>query len=271
METTEGVERVLMARWGRKVSYNDLLKLPKPEQRGSRHNPMPFYQHVHQVGEAAKGKDFEVKDVCYYLNQKDTRMIMTLTLDHPNLAPKKHGDYITALLKTSVDSSWATEMLGGFGTKFCTNGLINNDHKFVRKNTIKSMDSIRLATMDLIGKLPTIVQDFDERWEHYDNYDLSSRAQQNDLLVMAADEEVITYRDIPHVREHWMNPEHDEFKGRNLGNMVQAFTSHQRTKSPFDLADFSGRLTTFVDKYSNRIKVENTANETSNQGHLAQA
>ena len=259
--TEEGKERVLMGRWGSQYNYGELLALPKPEPRGSRHNPLPFYHHVNIVNEAAKSQDFKVESPCYYLNQSETAMIMTMTLIHPTIKPKKESDYLTAVLKTSNNSSWATEMLGGFGTSFCTNGLIHADHRFTRKNTTNSFDSIRLATLDLINKLPTIVDEMDNRWSHYDQHDLSSRAQAHDVLVESALQEVINFRDIPHVLEHWKNPEHPEFKERHLGNMVQAFTSHQRTKSPFELSDFSGRLTTFMDKYSGHITVKELPND----------
>lgn len=247
-------DRVLMGRWGTETSYDALSKMPDPKKRGSRHNPMRFDRSIDLVYQSVTGWNFEIEDPHYYLNNSGTAMIMTMTLAKDGLAFNKDGDYITAMMKTSTNSTWATEFYAGSGTRVCSNGLIWADHQFKGKNTLNAEGALRLKLIDLVERLPQIVGVLNEQWEHYDNYDLSSRQQSNDILVQAAESDVISYRDIPHVKEHWETPEHPEFKGRNLGNMVQAFTSHQRTKSPFETPSFSRKLITFMDDYSDRRK-----------------
>ena len=80
-------------------------------------------------------------------------------------------------------------------------------------------------------------------WQNTECGDLDARW----VILEAAKKGVIGAAATMRVLEHWENPEHTEFKVRNVWSLENAFTSNDRGQSVMTQADRFGRLNTVLD------------------------
>lgn len=238
-------ETSVMGKWGREVEFGEIQALEPPKKLGNRHYPINFDSQVEVIDRSIRTWDWRAINWKYYLDNEDQKMLCTWTMSHPNVEYRKNHT-IAGFGVFSTNQKVATIVGTGDRCWLCSNGMYTADHIYRRKSTENALEDIRNNLWEMMGDLVTVSKKITDDWSRWDNHDLSSKTEVSDLLIEAADRNVINWRDIPHVRQHWLEPEHQEFKGRNLANFVQAFTSHQRTKSPFSMTSFSTNLHRFI-------------------------
>jgi len=253
-------ETNVMGRWGKQVDRDDLISIPTPKPLGSRHNPIALSTQIETLQQVIEARNYKHDNWRFFLDQEGHKLLATWTLeqDHERGAFSDNEDIrrysrpnheMCGFMLTSTNQSISVRLHTGDVCMLCTNGIESSDYAFIRKSTKHTLVDLRNGAWDMFDSIHVRAKDIYETWSRWDNTELDSRKEEHDLLVQAADDNVINWRDIPHVREHWRNPEHPEFKERNVSNMVQAFTSHQRTKSPFSGGNFSVKLRSFMDSY----------------------
>ena len=256
------------------MSRDDLARLPDPVSMGSRHYPIHLNMQVETIHDVISVRRYKSDNWRYYLDNDGKKLLATWTMEQDNAdqywsdeqlikAPVNHG--LAGFLICSTDQTVSSSPHIGDNCFLCSNGMMESDFSFSRKSTANAMEDIRNNMWDMMDTVHVIAAKLYKDWNRWYDYDLSSRFEADHLVIKAAEDNVINWRDIPHVLEHWKTPEHNEFKERNLGNFVQAITSHQRTKSPFQLSSFSKRLKSFANTVSPEPK------EVSNDGQYAHA
>jgi hypothetical protein len=75
----------------------------------------------------------------------------------------------------------------------------------------------------------------DRRIELYKERSLGN-SEFNDMLIAALDVSVLNPTTLPKVLNSWRNPEHPEFKDRNLWSGFNAFTEHYKGTAMNELA-----------------------------------
>tara|TARA_Y100001938_G_scaffold135254_1_gene196697 strand:- start:9952 stop:10662 length:711 start_codon:yes stop_codon:yes gene_type:complete len=218
---------------------------------------MHFYDQIDTLKTIIDVRKFKASEFRYFLNNDSEKLLATWVMepydDHPSFSDfseRPTGHNMCGYMVTSINRTLATKFALGDHMTICENGLSWGEQlSYTRRNTNNALEDVRNGLWDLLDDAHSVHNKQYQDWNRWYNTDFGSRKQSNDFLVMAADSEVIKWQDIPHIREHWLNPEHQEFKPKNLGNMVHAFTSHYRSKNPFNAGAFSTRLRKYVVNY----------------------
>jgi hypothetical protein len=113
----------------------------------------------------------------------------------------------------------------------CDNLAFSGEVKISRKHTRFAYRDLRNLTARAVGRLGDKFHGLDRRIDAYRNEPVADW-QAHDLIIRAVDCRAITTSQVPKVVDEWRNPEHDEFKGRNLWSLFNAFTEAYKVQNP---------------------------------------
>jgi len=151
----------------------------------------------------------------------------------------------------STNSTMSARLLWGDEVFICSNLQFNAEFMIKRKSTRDGLQDFKHMIWDNAERIPQIYNQIGSENNLLYEHDLSSQKEVHDLMCRMAQKNLTTWQSIPHVLEHWNNPEHDEFKDRNGLSFFNAFTSNWRGTNPFDLHNKSKRVRGFIlDRHS---------------------
>ncbi len=247
----------------REVAECDLDRLPPLRGGCDACSPAGFRDQVGALKVTIEARGFEASGFRYFLDRRKDTLLVVWSFEPSDDHPSPHlfdkapeGHLLRGYMITHAGDSPSLKFALGDTMVVCTNGLsMGEAMSYVRTGTVDDLNDILRGLGGLLDEAHVISNRQYRDWRRWYATDLGSRRQANDLLVMAADARVIDWGDVPGIRAHWLNPEHHEFKDRNLGNMVHAFTSHQREMDAFKECDFSARLRRFIYGYERALAI----------------
>jgi hypothetical protein len=142
---------------------------------------------------------------------------------------RKHGDEIGTVfgLRNSHDKSCRAGIMAGDAPFVCTNMIFRNEIVLGRRHTVNVFNDLPFVLSAAIGKLMASWIDEDARISRYKSVDLDDRLA-HDLILRSFRAGACGQTQISKVLEQWHKPEHDEFSGRTLWSLQNAFTNVYR-------------------------------------------
>ena len=249
--------------WGEVVGIKTIANTRIPSQGPDTWRPLPHETFVTMIEQAFDRHGFIISEPTHYRAPSRTnakikdqsefgRFLSMYGIAHPGL-PTVNGITWEACFLNSYDMS--TSARGGLGRRvlICSNGTFSADLGFRRKHTVgidRDREGQFSTVFDLVDKSVSALLPQGESelhrinvWQNTGGDDLDARW----VILEAAKKGVIGAAATMRVLEHWENPEHTEFKDRNVWSLENAFTSNDRGQSLMTQSDRFGRLNTVLD------------------------
>lgn len=245
--------------WGERVGIEAIAKTRIPVQGPDTWRPLPHETFVTMIEQAFDRHGFMISEPVHYRagsrqNKKIAdqsehgRFLSMYGIAHPGL-PEMGGLTWEAGFVNSYDMSLAAR--GGLGRRLaiCSNGLfMGSTSEFKRKHTVgidREREGLFQSVFDLVdnmvdGLVPQATNEITriEEWKNTECGDSDARW----VILEAAKRGVIGAAATMRVLKHWEDPEHPEFKDRNVWSLENAFTSNDRGQSLLTQSDRFGRL-----------------------------
>lgn len=252
--------------WGEIVELEQIAKVRVPCLGPDTWRPLPHATYVQMFEQALDRHGFTKSDALHYcgdsrknerikdLPQKG-RFLSLYGLEHPGL-PDIDGVNFEAGLGNSYDMTIAAGAGLGERVSVCSNGLyMGAISGFKRKHTI-GIDRDREGMFDhvyelldnAVGGIIAAAEGRAARIDRFKNTECGNKSARY-VIMEAAKRKVIGPAAVLRVLKHWEEPEHPEFKDRNVWSLQNAFTSNDRGQSVFTQANRMGRLDGILDDH----------------------
>ena len=149
--------------------------------------------------------------------------------------------------------AFAASLAVGLHVFVCDNLSFSGDIKATRKHTVHIRRDLPKIVGDAVRGVGDHERHQQRRIARYKHYDLSSRAQQHDILVQSVEEGVIPGSKLMDVLQEWRAPSHPEFKGRNAWNMFNCFTEQLKGYHAEQLRRRTNRLHDLMDRHTGLV------------------
>ena len=255
--------------WGERVDIQRISKIRVPQIGPDTWRPLPHDTFVSMIEQAFSRHGFELSEPLHYRAKttknakiKDQgewgRFISLYGISHPGLPSTSEMTWEAGFVN-SYDMTKSAS--GGLGRRVsvCSNGMfMGASSQFRRKHTVgidrdreghfsHVYDLVDSAIRNLLPAAEAEVARID-RWRNTPCDDDDARY----VAIEAAKAGVTGAAGMMRVMKHWEEPEHPEFKDRNVWSLENAFTSNDRGQS---LLTQSGRMARLADIIDARFSV----------------
>ena len=234
----------LCGNWGSQISFEELetMSIEPFERSGSRHAPAKHSDLCTVVDRSFDMLGYRCDNHQFYLSKDNHRMLNVFDILHSDHNLSNDEFKLVGATINTTNQTIAPHVLFGPRVFVCDNLTFCAEYHIRHKATPSLLQDMKYLVLDNILNIPFIFKEMDSRFDVMKEWGLESRSEVNDLLVRAAESGVIGFQQIPRVKTFWDEPEHDEFKGRNMYSFYNAFTSYWRKKNPFVLRQATKRL-----------------------------
>lgn len=250
--------------WGEIVDAKTIERTHVPTQGPESWRPLPHKWAIDTIEAEFRAAGFEHSEGLHYRarsrgNEKikdlpeHGRFLSMYGLKHHNL-PAIPGMRWEAGLMNSYDMTKSLQGFLGNRINVCSNGMVMGaTDQFKRKHT-KGIDvdreghfeQIRKLIRNVVGSLIPKAEAQVHRFDMFKDIECSNK-QARDIIIEAAKKDVIGAAAVMRVLKHWEEPEHPEFKDRNLWSLFNAFTSNDRGRNIMTQADRFSHLDDIID------------------------
>jgi hypothetical protein len=232
--------------WGKNYSLDQISDMPVPEATMS-------YQPVRQTllfnnwSSAMQAAGYSITSEEHWATNNRDVFLSKITISAPWL-PSGLGFRWQAALINSYNRQVAIKTAMGAEVFVCTNGCLSAEYLMKTKHTsnvfnrIDDFVSMSVRTVDFRAK--AIYNQF----MVYTQTDAGSDKQVDHVVCEAYRKGIIPASGIGQVLDHWRNPEHAEFKPRNVWSLYNAFTSYDRGRSVFERSHRTNRLHSILNR-----------------------
>lgn len=223
-----------------KITREGLATIPVPEATKT-HQPIAHCEVVASLEEALSYRHLAVVRDEYAVSPDGMRMFGVMDLNAEFTAAR-----FSIGLRNSNDKSMRLALTAGYRVFVCDNMAFSGDfaplsHKHTSKFSLR--DSISIA-IDRIHRNFESIEAQVHAMNHHDVTDDDAK-----LFIYRAfiDGGIkgLPRNLMPHVHEHYFNPQHDEFRLRNLWSLSNAFTSAFKVLSAMKQYEVTARLGQF--------------------------
>ncbi|MBK8464933.1 MAG: hypothetical protein IPL32_03805 [Chloracidobacterium sp.] len=228
----------LMAHCGaRKVTRDELKEMPLPEATKT-HQPLAHFEIVEVLEEALSFRHLRVVKDEYAVSQDGLKMFGVMDLD-----AAFEGGRFSIGLRNSNDKSMRLALTAGYRVFVCDNMAFSGDFSpLLHKHTSKLnlTDSIAVAVDRIYRGLDSIANQIKLMREYglTDNY---ARL----IIYRAFVERVlkgVPRQLMPAVHSNYFDPDHEDFRSRNLWSLSNAFTSAFKSLGPLKQFEATAKL-----------------------------
>lgn len=202
------------------VNFEQLSTPRLPEQTKS-YTPLGHQDFVKMVLEHLEAEGVKVISERHGLWRDGQRYFGILEVSHPTISSPEMN--LSIALRNSFDKSVPASIAAGNAVFVCDNLQIAGEIVIGRKHTRNMFDDIRDRIASALAVLESYWLDHFERVEVYKQFELGDK-QANDLIVEAYRKGAIGKTGVADVIDQWYNPNHAEFKDRNVWSLENAFT-----------------------------------------------
>jgi hypothetical protein len=231
-------------KWGNAyATLDEIRKIPVPVRTES-YVPVPQDTLYTMWSDAMQEAGFTMSDAVHWSNGSQFLSICGITRDDLKINGVNADFHYTAGIMNSYDKTRAVSTGVGSEVFICTNGMFSAEVKLKTRHTLNVFDRLQEFVMHSVLTTSRRAWAIRDMFEEYSTTEVNMLADQliDHVLVEAARQEIIPGSGIMEVYRHWKNPEHVEFKERNLWSLYNAFTSYNRGRSMFASADRYGKL-----------------------------
>jgi hypothetical protein len=197
----------------------DVEKVNTPRSTRS-WQPIPHHQLITTVQRTLSSTNLRIGTQAHSLTHDGSRYFGLMEIQ----SQKANADYTWVLgLRNSHDKTFPAGIVAGASVFVCDNLSFSGEVKFARKHTRFINRDLPQLVERSIGLLMQKWNDQDKRIEAYKEADIFN-PEAHDLVIRAYDVGVISNRMIPAVLHEWREPQHEEFKRRDVWSLFNAFT-----------------------------------------------
>jgi hypothetical protein len=191
--------------------------------------PLPHRVLLEEVQTQLETAGFRIGRESHALSHEGARYFGVMEVRLPG-QPQRDYAWVVGL-RNSHDRTFPAGLVAGTSVFTCDNLAFSGEVKISRKHTRFAYRDLRNLTARAVGRLGDKFHNLDHRIEAYRNEPVADW-QAHDLIIRAVDCRAITTSQVPKVVDEWRNPEHEEFKGRNLWSLFNAFTEAYKGQNP---------------------------------------
>ena len=209
------------------VTYEDILNVQTP-QKTDPWTPIGHSFLIEETKKKLNQNGFEVIQENHNLARYGQRYFGLMQIQDSN-APENPDRATIVGLRNGHDKSFPAGIMAGDAPFVCSNLVFSNEIVIARRHT-KNIDqenvpgNIFEKIANAIGQLRESWQSQSDRIDAYKEYDLSSNAEANDLIIRAYQNGACSKTQIADIVGQWNAPNHDEFKDRNLYSLYNSFS-----------------------------------------------
>ena len=255
--------------WGKIVDFKTIERARIPTQGPETWRVFPQGTFIQMIEQAFDRHGFITSEPVHYMaptrknakikdQPEHSRFLTMYGIAHPGL-PDSSGLNWESSWQNSYDMSMSAGGALGRRIQVCSNGMIIGtvDAKANRKHTVGidrdregHFESIYSLVDGLVGGLLRRATIEMERIEGYKQAECTDNDARY-VIMEAAKRDVIGDAATMRVLKHWEEPEHPEFKDRNVWSLENAFTSNDRGQSVLTQASRFSKLYDIIeDRFS---------------------
>ena len=163
---------------------------------------------------------------------------------------RKHGDDVGTVmcLRNSHDKAFRAGISAGDAPFVCFNLIFSNEIVLGRRHTTHIMRDLPQIISRAIGQLMDSWTTSDNRIDSYKSCEIDDRTA-HDLILRGFQAGACGKTQIADIFGQWHKPEHENFEGRDLWSLQNAFTNVWRGNS-LNVANRSNSLYSVLDTYA---------------------
>jgi len=234
---------------GEQSDFADVQAVKTP-QATDNWTPVAHDRLVNDFKSSIENSDLEIVQEHHTLHRYGQRYFGLFQVKGLN---RKHGNDVGTVfgLRNSHDKSCRASVMAGDAPFVCTNMIFNNEIVLGRRHTVNIFRDLPNLLSRAIGALQESWVDADARIDRYKSVGIDD-AQAHDLIIRAFRAGACGKTQVVDVVNQWHKPEHENFEGRDLWSLQNAFTNVYRGKRGFlDTPKKSQALTSVLDIYAN--------------------
>jgi len=186
-----------------------------------RWHPVAHDSLLDLVEKSLEGVGTRIVGRAHALSKEGQRYFGLIQVASPDSEDDEAGSIIG--VRNSHDKSFPAAICCGSQVFVCDNLSFSGQVALARRHTLNIMRDLPHMTAKAIGKLGTMRMNHNRRVASYKDHGLTT-TEAHDILVKAMDARAILPTKLPKVLAEYREPQHPEFKDRNLWSLYNAFT-----------------------------------------------
>ena len=253
-----------------RVTMSDLTQMSTPPAP-STHFPIPHHEALGEVIDQMSSMNFEIKgEPEIGISHEGNRCYWLMEVANDTLAK----DWATIIGgRNSHDKSFSFRILGGFSVFICENTQATGEVSVTLKHTKNIADNLKPRVTKALSAIThqNLVQseridaykNAELTYEEYDNIEIKNEDGQvtevkrsyesspfiNDFVVRSMYKNVIPSNSVKSVLDEWRQPRYEEFTGRNVWTLSNAYTEvFKKYSNPEQIFSRGIKLTKMMDE-----------------------
>ena len=212
------------------VELESLKSIELPEETRT-YKPVPHYDLVMNTMNSGdiflKPQGYNLESTNFGLGRKGNHMFFTL-----NYGREGARNGLTIGGRNSYDKTTSIGLAAGMHVFVCDNLMFSGDQvTYLRKHTGNVMDDMEIMLMRIMKSADSEWLRMTEVSENMET-ELLSNGEAYRWMGLLYGKGILTPRQLPIVKDNWLNPEHDDFKERNMWSFYNACTEALKTSPP---------------------------------------
>ena len=253
-----------------RVTMSDLTQMSTPPATAT-HFPIPHHEALGEVIDQMSSMNFEIKgEPEIGISHEGNRCYWLMEVANDTLAK----DWATIIGgRNSHDKSFSFRILGGFSVFICENTQATGEVSVTLKHTKNIADNLKPRVTKALSAIThqNLVQseridaykNAELTYEAYDNIEIKNEDGQvtevkrsyesspfiNDFVVRSMYKNVIPSNSVKSVLDEWRQPRYEEFTGRNVWTLSNAYTEvFKKYSNPEQIFSRGIKLTKMMDE-----------------------
>jgi hypothetical protein len=210
-----------------RVGFSDLQMVPPPERTKS-YVPVRHDELANMTRSIAGNilHDFSLYKEEYVLAREGRHMFGVLTY-------KNHSDEmgLSIGIRNSYDKSLSVGCTLGASVFVCDNLVFKGDIAVFRKHTSNVLQDIGQMILSAIYAQKEKYERIQQDAEHLKRLDITDDTAFR-LMGLLFGKGIVTPRQLPTIKENWLNPPYEDFEGRNAWSLYNSCTEALKTTPP---------------------------------------
>ena len=242
---------------GEQSDFADVQAVKTP-QATDNWTPVAHDRLVNDFKSSIENSDLEIVQEHHTLHRYGQRYFGLFQVKGLN---RKHGNDVGTVfgLRNSHDKSCRASVMAGDAPFVCTNMIFNNEIVLGRKHTTHIMRDLPSLLGRAIGQLCDSWITSEKRIDSYKATEIDDRIA-HDLIVRGFRNGACSKTQVTDIVNQWHAPEHEDFEGRTLWSLSNAFTNVYRGNLT-NTAKRSSSLHSVLDTYakSREMRTKNSS------------
>lgn len=210
--------RLMLHCGARQVERQELAKVSTPPATATWF-PVAHSTVIDTVEQSLTNAGLAIRKTDYGLSRNDGRMFATMSLES-ELVP---GVSLAVGIRNSIDKSFPLGFCAGNRVFCCDNLAFRSDLLVKRKHTRNGHVRFTEAIAAAVVTLDQFRQHEAKRIQAFQFADITDERAES-LMLKSFEAGIVSHRALPKVIEEWRKPSFDDFTGKNLWSLLNAFT-----------------------------------------------